>query len=102
MSKSFGKYINVGIAVGNNTKYYKRRRKTYRVKNKILPIMISGTIADKSGRILSGQDILAFANSMKNENVISIGLKISKLLFLILNYMLTASVRNLFHMADIV
>lgn len=49
----------------------------FRVKNIILPIMISGTIADKSGRILSGQDILAFANSMKNENVISIGLNCS-------------------------
>ena len=49
----------------------------YREKNKSLPIMISGTIADKSGRILSGQDILAFANSMKNENVISIGLNCS-------------------------
>ncbi|WP_268873138.1 methionine synthase [Clostridium nigeriense] len=49
----------------------------FRFKNKTLPIMISGTIADKSGRILSGQDILAFANSMKNENVISIGLNCS-------------------------
>ena len=49
----------------------------YREKNKTLPIMISGTIADKSGRILSGQNLLAFANSMKNENVISIGLNCS-------------------------
>ena len=49
----------------------------FRVKNKILPIMISGTITDKSGRILSGQNLLAFAASMKNENVISIGLNCS-------------------------
>ena len=49
----------------------------YNEKNIILPIMISGTIADKSGRILSGQDILAFANSMRNENVISIGINCS-------------------------
>lgn len=49
----------------------------YKEKNKCLPIMISGTIADKSGRILSGQDILAFANSMRNENIISIGLNCS-------------------------
>ena len=39
MSKSFGKYINTGIAVGRNTKYYKRRRRTYRVKNKMRLIM---------------------------------------------------------------
>ncbi len=49
----------------------------YNEKNKRFPIMISGTIADKSGRILSGQNILAFANSMRNENVISIGLNCS-------------------------
>lgn len=49
----------------------------FREKNIILPIMISGTIADKSGRILSGQNLLAFAESMKNENVISIGLNCS-------------------------
>lgn len=49
----------------------------FRKRNKVLPIMISGTIADKSGRILSGQSLLAFAESMKNENVISIGLNCS-------------------------
>lgn len=42
-----------------------------------LPIIISGTIADKSGRILSGQTLDAFAESMKNENVIAIGLNCS-------------------------
>ena len=39
-----------------------------------LPIMLSGTITDASGRILSGQTLEAFAESLKNHRVISIGL----------------------------
>lgn len=39
-----------------------------------LPLMISGTITDKSGRILTGQTLPAFAESMKHERVLSIGL----------------------------
>lgn len=39
-----------------------------------LPIMISGTITDLSGRVLSGQTLEAFAESVKNRRVISIGL----------------------------
>ncbi len=39
-----------------------------------LPIMISGTLTDKSGRTLSGQTLGAFVASMKSEHVISIGL----------------------------
>lgn len=39
-----------------------------------LPIMISGTLTDKSGRTLSGQTLQAFVASMKGEYVISIGL----------------------------
>lgn len=39
-----------------------------------LPIMISGTLTDKSGRTLSGQTLEAFVASMKGEFVISIGL----------------------------
>lgn len=46
-------------------------------KNVDLPIMISGTIADKSGRILSGQSLEAFAETVKDERVISIGLNCS-------------------------
>ncbi len=46
-------------------------------KNVILPIMISATVAGKSGRILSGQTLEAFANSMKHDAVISIGLNCS-------------------------
>lgn len=43
-------------------------------KNIDIPIMLSGTITDKSGRLLSGQTMEAFAASMKNSRVISIGL----------------------------
>jgi 5-methyltetrahydrofolate--homocysteine methyltransferase len=38
-----------------------------------LPIMISGTITDASGRTLSGQTAEAFWNSVRHANVISIG-----------------------------
>lgn len=38
-----------------------------------LPVMISGTITDKSGRTLSGQTVGAFWNSLKHVNPISIG-----------------------------
>ena len=39
MSKSFGKYINTGIAEGNNSKYYRRRRRNYRIKNRMRLLM---------------------------------------------------------------
>jgi len=39
-----------------------------------LPIMLSGSITDASGRMLSGQTLEAFAESVKNHRVISIGL----------------------------
>ena len=39
-----------------------------------LPIMISGTITDASGRTLSGQTVEAFLNSMSHVNLLSIGL----------------------------
>lgn len=51
--------------------------KVYREKGRNLPIMISGTLTDKSGRTLSGQKLDAFAQSVRNENVISIGLNCS-------------------------
>ena len=41
-----------------------------------MPIMISGTV-DRSGRVLSGQTLDAFAWSLRNERVISIGLNCS-------------------------
>lgn len=46
-------------------------------KGKKLPIIISGTIADKSGRILSGQTLEAFIETIKNDNLLSIGLNCS-------------------------
>lgn len=39
-----------------------------------LPIMLSGTLTDKSGRTLSGQTLEAFNASLQNKNIISIGL----------------------------
>lgn len=39
-----------------------------------IPIMISGTITDNSGRTLSGQTLEAFVTSMKNDRLLSIGL----------------------------
>ncbi|PKM50305.1 MAG: methionine synthase [Firmicutes bacterium HGW-Firmicutes-7] len=51
--------------------------KVFTLVNKKLPIMISGTLTDKSGRTLSGQTLSAFVTSMKNENVISFGLNCS-------------------------
>lgn len=51
--------------------------KVYEEKQVVLPIMISGTLTDKSGRTLSGQLLDAFAQSVRNENFISIGLNCS-------------------------
>ncbi len=39
-----------------------------------LPIMVSGTITDASGRTLSGQTTEAFYNSIAHANIISVGL----------------------------
>jgi 5-methyltetrahydrofolate--homocysteine methyltransferase len=41
---------------------------------KHLPIMISGTITDASGRTLSGQTVEAFWNSVSHANLLSVGL----------------------------
>ena len=46
----------------------------FQEKNSALPIMISGTITDKSGRTLSGQTLAAFVESMNNDNVACLGL----------------------------
>lgn len=43
-------------------------------KKSTLPIMISGTITDKSGRTLSGQTLAAFVKSMNNDHVFCLGL----------------------------
>ncbi len=39
-----------------------------------LPVMLSFTITDKSGRTLSGQTVEAYWNSVKNHNLLSIGI----------------------------
>ena len=39
-----------------------------------IPVMVSGTITDASGRTLSGQTLGAFYNSMKHGNILSFGL----------------------------
>ena len=47
-------------------------------KNILLPIMISGTIVDQSGRTLSGQTFEAFWNSISHtQNLLSVGLNCS-------------------------
>jgi 5-methyltetrahydrofolate--homocysteine methyltransferase len=48
---------------------------TYFEENQIrLPIMLSGTVTDASGRILSGQTVAAFWNSVRHAKPMTIGL----------------------------
>ncbi|MDX8390105.1 MAG: methionine synthase, partial [Mariprofundaceae bacterium] len=49
-------------------------KETFEEVNTSLPIMISGTITDASGRTLSGQTATAFYNSLAHAEPISIGL----------------------------
>ncbi len=49
-------------------------KEAFEEEDKTLPIMISGTITDASGRTLSGQTAAAFYNSMAHAEPISIGL----------------------------
>jgi 5-methyltetrahydrofolate--homocysteine methyltransferase len=49
----------------------------FQEKGKKLPIMVSGTITDASGRTLSGQTIEAFLNSVSHFDLLSIGLNCS-------------------------
>lgn len=42
--------------------------------NKVMPVMVSGTITDASGRTLSGQTTEAFLNSVSHVNLLSVGL----------------------------
>lgn len=49
-----------------------------RMRNLELPIMVSATLSDKSGRTLSGQTLNAFVTSVEDyDNVVSIGLNCS-------------------------
>ncbi|HNR48568.1 MAG TPA: methionine synthase [Bacteroidia bacterium] len=49
-------------------------QEVFEEKNTELPIMISGTITDASGRTLSGQTVEAFLNSVAHVPLLSIGL----------------------------
>jgi len=60
--------LNAKAAIFAIKKYFKNIKKTG------LPIMISGTITDASGRTLSGQTLEAFYTSVMHANPISIGL----------------------------
>jgi 5-methyltetrahydrofolate--homocysteine methyltransferase len=60
--------LNAKAAIFAIKKYFRD------TKQKELPIMISGTITDASGRTLSGQTLEAFYNSVKHARPLSIGL----------------------------
>jgi 5-methyltetrahydrofolate--homocysteine methyltransferase len=49
-------------------------KKYFRAENKELPVMISGTITDASGRTLSGQTLEAFYTSVMHAEPLSVGL----------------------------
>jgi 5-methyltetrahydrofolate--homocysteine methyltransferase len=49
-------------------------RRLFRERGKRLPLMVSGTITDKSGRTLSGQTAEAFWYSMEHADALTIGL----------------------------
>jgi len=60
--------LNAKAAIYAIKKYFRDTKK------KALPIMISGTITDASGRTLSGQTLEAFYTSIAHANPISVGL----------------------------
>ncbi len=60
--------LNAKAAIFAVKKYFRDTKK------KELPIMISGTITDASGRTLSGQTLEAFYNSIRHARPLSVGL----------------------------
>lgn len=60
--------LNAKAAIFAIKKYFRD------VKKQSLPVMISGTITDASGRTLSGQTLEAFYNSVQHAKPLSIGL----------------------------
>ena len=52
-------------------------QEVFEEKNIIIPVMVSGTIVDASGRTLSGQTVEAFLNSVSDFELFSIGLNCS-------------------------
>ena len=53
---------------------YKRKEYYRKIGKEELPIMISGTITDASGRTLSGQTLEAFYTSIQHAKPLSVGL----------------------------
>ena len=47
-----------------------------RNKKREIPVFVSGTITDASGRTLSGQTVEAFWNSIRHANLAAVGLKL--------------------------
>jgi 5-methyltetrahydrofolate--homocysteine methyltransferase len=66
-------------------------------KNLSIPIMISGTITDASGRTLSGQTVEAFVTSLSHIPLLSIGLNCALGADLLLPYMKRLSNMTEFH-----
>ena len=60
--------LNAKAAIFAVKKYYRDEQKPE------LPVMISGTITDASGRTLSGQTLEAFYNSIRHARPLSVGL----------------------------
>src|SRR5215213_9819523 len=60
--------LNAKAAIFAVKKYFRD------TKQKELPVMISGTITDASGRTLSGQTLEAFYNSIRHAKPLSVGL----------------------------
>lgn len=65
--------LNAKAAIYAIKKYFRDQKKT-NPSIKELPIMISGTITDASGRTLSGQTLEAFYVSVMHANPLSVGL----------------------------
>jgi 5-methyltetrahydrofolate--homocysteine methyltransferase len=65
--------LNAKAAIFAIKKYF-RNNPPEAGKDAVLPIMISGTITDASGRTLSGQTLEAFYNSVMHAKPLSIGL----------------------------
>jgi len=69
--------LNAKAAIFAIKQFYRQNGYSENPKNgekQALPIMISGTITDASGRTLSGQTLEAFYNSVAHANPISVGL----------------------------
>jgi 5-methyltetrahydrofolate--homocysteine methyltransferase len=66
--------LNAKAAIYAIHQYFRERRRKEGPQVQTLPIMISGTITDASGRTLSGQTLEAFYTSVMHAKPLSIGL----------------------------